>query len=419
MFRQQMAEWHEFRGYQKRTREEGRFLPYYQRLQERLARHGFEQPFQLDEDFDRQVKLATWIESLNYKYQGYDKVMRFVKRHQPDFGEAWQVLVDAHVLRPFETQEFICNKESSFERMNEQDRAKKVVESAELAVTSVQNAIANPSRSSLSQQEPRQLLAAAQSRLDEEIKSLELIMKRNELVMDFFIKAATYKIGPNGRLTLTYQFAKGDTKHREILLRWMLKQIPLIELEIKSANIAKRTSTGVRGRQRPKRNRTVDLDKERLSKRQRQDGENKATSPRRTRASTAKDQESQVKCSPDNQFNNERPSKRPKWNGRIHILSLDETSQAVDSSSIIQPLSTQSQDFAAPTARYSTARSMGQLDRKKTKAQTKARSNVLVDGKTRVRKREGGGEKVANRSTSALLSLRRGTRIKRPAKRSQ
>lgn len=54
-------------------------------------------------------------------------------------------------------------------------------------------------------------------------------------------------------------------------------------------------------------------------------------------------------------FNKGQPSKWPKYNGRSHILSLDGTPQAVDSASIIKPLSTQlptSQDPAAPSARY-------------------------------------------------------------------
>lgn len=420
VFRQQMGVWREFRAYQQHTREEGRFPRYYQRVQKRLAKYGFERPFQLDEHLDRQDKLATWIEFLNYEYQDYDKDMRFVERHQPEFDEAWQVLVDAQILRPFETQEFICNIKSAFQHADEEERAEKAVESAKLAVTSVHNAIADPSRSSLSQREPRQRLAAAQSRLDEAIKSLESIKRRNDLVDKFFQKTAISQV-VNGRLTKNYQSVKENAERREILLRWMLKQIPLIELEMNSANIAEGASTGVRGRLGLKRNRTVDLDEGRLSKRQRQDGESNPTSPRRTRASTTKDRESQLKLSCYDPFNEGLPSKRPEYNGRSHILSLNGTSQAVDSASIIKPLSTQlptSQDSAAPTARYAPARSVGHPVRKKMKSQAKAPLNVLVDGKTRVMKRESGGENSANGSTSAL-SLRRSTRTRKPPERFQ
>lgn len=47
------------------------------------------------------------------------------------------------------------------------------------------NAITDPSYSSLSQEEPRQRLAAAQSRLDEAIKAFELIKMRNDLSTGF------------------------------------------------------------------------------------------------------------------------------------------------------------------------------------------------------------------------------------------
>lgn len=41
-------------------------------LKERLARHGFTRPFQLDEDAARQDKMTTWIEYLGYEYWWYD-----------------------------------------------------------------------------------------------------------------------------------------------------------------------------------------------------------------------------------------------------------------------------------------------------------------------------------------------------------
>lgn len=40
--------------------------------------------------------------------------MRFVKRHQPRYDEAWKKLVYSKVLRPFEMEEFLCNIDSAF-----------------------------------------------------------------------------------------------------------------------------------------------------------------------------------------------------------------------------------------------------------------------------------------------------------------
>lgn len=402
VFRQQMVVWQAFRTYQQFTRTQGRFPRYNQRLRARLARYGFERPFQLEDNLDRQNKLATWIEFLNYQYQDYGKYVRNVERLQPVFDKAWQVLVDAHVLRPFETQEFICNPESAFQHTDEREQAEKVVESAELAVKSVQNAIADPSRSILSQEEPRQLLAAAQSRLDEAIKSLELIERRNDLVNEFFAKTAISQL-VDGKMTKTYQGEKGHAEHCEILIRWILKQISLIELEINGANIAKQLSTGVRGGWGRKRNRTFELDKEYLSNGHRQDGEKTQTSPRGTRVSTTKDQESKLKRSRDDSFNRGRPSKRPKYNGSSSIFLLDKTSQAANSASIIQAFPTH-----LPTSQNSAALN----------TQTNAPLKPSEDEKSRVMKRERRGGKFANHSTPPS-SLRQSTRTRRPPERFQ
>jgi len=58
-------------------RKEDRFPTYCLLVQKRLTRHGFERPFQLDEDLDQQDKLATWIEFLNYEYQDYEDHAKF------------------------------------------------------------------------------------------------------------------------------------------------------------------------------------------------------------------------------------------------------------------------------------------------------------------------------------------------------
>ena len=67
-------------------------------MKQGLTEHGFTQSFQLDEDPERQDKLTTWIEYLDFEYWWYDKDMRFVKRHQPQYDEAWKKLVDLKVL---------------------------------------------------------------------------------------------------------------------------------------------------------------------------------------------------------------------------------------------------------------------------------------------------------------------------------
>ena len=95
--------------------------------------------------------MTTWIEYLDYEYWWYDKDIRFVKRHQPRYDEAWKKLVDSEVLRSFETEEFICNINSAFQRASERMQAEKAVESAKSAVMSAQKAITDLRRSSLSE----------------------------------------------------------------------------------------------------------------------------------------------------------------------------------------------------------------------------------------------------------------------------
>ena len=160
VFESQMGGWREFRRWQQKNREGGRFPKYVEGVKQGLAEHGFTRSFQLDEDPERQDKLTTWIEYLDYEYWWYDKDMRFVKRHQLRYDEAWKKLVDSKVLRPFETEEFVWNIDSSFQHASERDRAEKAVESAKSAVMSAQKAATGLRCSNPSQREPRRGLAA-------------------------------------------------------------------------------------------------------------------------------------------------------------------------------------------------------------------------------------------------------------------
>ena len=238
VFESQMGRWRDFRRYQQYTREEGRFTQHCQRVQERLTKHGFERPYQLNADLDRQDRIATWIEFLNYEYQDYDKDMRFVKHHQPQYDKAWKELVGSQVLRPSETEDFICNIDSVFQHASERERAEKAVESAESAVTSAQNAITGPRRSNLSEKEAQRRLAAAQSKLDAAVKALQSIKRRDDLVYKFLKKTKLSQVTNDGKLKKTYVGTKHDAERRSILLRWILQQIPLIELELSQTKVA-------------------------------------------------------------------------------------------------------------------------------------------------------------------------------------
>ncbi|KAG4430847.1 hypothetical protein IFR05_013663 [Cadophora sp. M221] len=89
--------------------------------------------------------------------QKEDKATKLVKRLQQQNDEAWKKLVDSRVLKPFETEEFICNIKSAYQHADEEAQAKKAVESANSAATSAQNWT-------------KQRLAAARSQLAAAIK---------------------------------------------------------------------------------------------------------------------------------------------------------------------------------------------------------------------------------------------------------
>lgn len=111
--------WEDFVGRQgSTTRKERRFPEYITALKDRLTRHRFTQTFQLDEDPARQDKLTTWIEYLGYEYWWYDQFAPS-KRRQQWYDNAWKKLVDSKVLRPFETEEFICDIKSAFQHSYE------------------------------------------------------------------------------------------------------------------------------------------------------------------------------------------------------------------------------------------------------------------------------------------------------------
>jgi hypothetical protein len=263
VFESQMCEWRMFRKRQRSMREQGRFPAYCQQLQDRLRRHGFERPFQLVEDLERQDKLATWTEFLNYEYRKYDKHVNAAKRLQSRHDEAWEKLVDANVLKPFETEESLWV--FGFGLESEETEAEKAVESATSIVKSAEKDLLKAqstglSRRSLSLME--QKLSAARSKLAVTTELLEWIRKRCNLIRGFWHEAKPYRS------------AKREAEDKSILLRWILQQVPLIELELNPAKATENGPPGRKGRnQRQHKRKRGDDRNELISKRQRLNGE--------------------------------------------------------------------------------------------------------------------------------------------------
>ncbi|KAJ4321052.1 hypothetical protein N0V84_005519 [Fusarium piperis] len=253
------SEWDETQSHRERQRRLYRehgcrgFRDYAEAVKRRLTRHGFTQPFELDEDPKKQDKLTTWIEYLNYEHWWLDKYTSDIKRLEPEHDKLWQELVDEKILRPHETKEFVRTMASPVERGNERERAQKAVEQAESDAKRIHvltqkdpkhSCIPEAKRISMLNQGAEKLLAAK--------RRLEQIRSRNDRITEFI------------RATFDYADAKRDAASHRVRVQWVLDQVPLIEAEM---NPSKANGPGTAGRGTAKRKRTNEEPSERRSPR--------------------------------------------------------------------------------------------------------------------------------------------------------
>ncbi|KAF2257131.1 hypothetical protein BU26DRAFT_546274 [Trematosphaeria pertusa] len=222
------------------------FPEYTEALKERLERHGFTRLFQLDEDAARQDKITTWIEYLGYEYWWYDYYIGITRSHQKRHDNAWKKLVDSEVLRPGETEEVVCNIDTTFQDAGEKEIAKKAMQSAKLAVSSAETTIAK-GQSKLSPQTLQQRLLAARSKLETTQAKYESLKRRSDCITEFIQRTEDYRI------------TKKNAKHHDVLLRWMLQQIPLIEAELNPSNECGSDKSGRKNVLKRNRNRSEEL----------------------------------------------------------------------------------------------------------------------------------------------------------------
>ena len=225
--------WREEREWQRNNLREdhgdGGFLEYNAAVKRRLERHGFTRRFQLEEDPERRDKLTTWIEYLNYEYWWYDAWVSRLKRRQPYYDRQWKELVDSKLLRPFETESFVLSEACAIQHASERSAAQEAVKHAKSAALAtlelVQEAWKDQRNSNLDEPERKRLMIAAKIRLDSAKAALKLIRRRNGLVDKFHVNLRQYKI------------MKKDSERHEILLRWILDQVPLIETELNKTEV--------------------------------------------------------------------------------------------------------------------------------------------------------------------------------------
>jgi hypothetical protein len=313
MLKLQWDDMQRFRQWQRHNIREvhgdGGFPEYVEAVKHRLAQHGSTRTFPLEEDPTRQDKLTTWIEYLNFEYWWYDRYTNSVKRQQQQYDEAWKKLVGSKVLRPFETEE--SNIESVFRRASEEERAEKAVESAKSALIWTQKARNEPRRSNLTRPEWLRRLAAAQSTLDTAKESLKSIKRRNDLITDFI------------RGTRNYQISKKNADRHNILLRWILEQVPLVEAE--------GSSDAGRGTKRRLRRDQDEVTRDRSPKKQKR---NDQISPLSDGSVTSTAQTKEIsKLGRRDDTGDERPSKRFRNDGQ-DSNSQHKISDGTDATSI-------------------------------------------------------------------------------------
>ena len=278
VFSRQLYWWKLFRDHQRYVRESDRFSAYCQRLHDRLKKHGFERSFKLNEDPYQQNKLETWVEFLNYEYWQYDRSAGVISRRQSQHDEAWKKLVDSKILEPFETEELLWDFAYAMQLQAEENQAQEAVNSAISTVNLADQAFRKAQCGSFSRQSFAQIeqkLSIARSKLATATKSLEKISIRRKLISEFKIQTKSYSI------------AQDNASEQSILLRWILQQFPLIELELNSAEVTKNGSTqrNCKLQRSLKRNCTDDHNEESASKRRRQGGEDFMLSKSKSRAS--------------------------------------------------------------------------------------------------------------------------------------
>ncbi|KAH6613698.1 hypothetical protein B0J18DRAFT_494508 [Chaetomium sp. MPI-SDFR-AT-0129] len=212
----------EFRGLRE-TR--GGFPTYVDEVKTRLANHGFEQPFRLEQDHAKQDKLTTWIEYLNYEYSWQDSYERALPKVQAAHDEAWNKLAESGVLYPGENEEVLATFESKTTRQREKSDAYAAYQAArknaEAALSETEKA--NVGQSAKTGAKRKRDLVLASDNLREAKATLRRLQRRSDLINDTF------------RATTDLPRTKHELRRQVILTQWIRDQVPLIQAELSAS----------------------------------------------------------------------------------------------------------------------------------------------------------------------------------------
>ncbi|KAK4039383.1 hypothetical protein C8A01DRAFT_16638 [Parachaetomium inaequale] len=226
VFTKQLGRWNAFQAFQLRMRRSHAFPDYAEKLETDLTSRGFEVPpmFKalaggLGQDWHHQGKLATWMEYLAFevsKRRGYEDS---VSEGEPEWCEAWAALVELGVLRPSEQRREsrddvalkLCNQ-SSIEVAGQVHRRRRMEEDM------LREGGLRPSKAELRQMSPQ------------DPRDLQPVWRKNAAIKEQidWLDKRFKRIAEFKKATKFYRRARGDVARHEALLRWTLRQLPLI-----------------------------------------------------------------------------------------------------------------------------------------------------------------------------------------------
>ncbi|KAF2460168.1 hypothetical protein BDY21DRAFT_186456 [Lineolata rhizophorae] len=176
------------------------FLGYVEAARQRLAKHGFTQPFQFQEDAELQDTWTTWMEYIEFNCFLLDKDIPRVKSSQPGYDEKCKALEEAGVLRENETVKSILTDDAESALFHEFIKAFEMEHDVRFGIRRPASEDIGPLPSSL--QEAEALLETAK--------------KRRDVIHEFRASSRPYRL------------EEAKMRHHQVLVRSLMELAPQI-----------------------------------------------------------------------------------------------------------------------------------------------------------------------------------------------
>ncbi|KAF4448140.1 hypothetical protein F53441_8456 [Fusarium austroafricanum] len=217
VFERQVERWNQFCRYQLRVRRNpDTFHEYSARCTRCLSKQSLTTPLHMKQDPVDQDPLSQWLEYLCFELSERKKYSWYKRYHQ-QYESAWQTLVDSKVLESHETRDQVEDNEYASSPDDQRTGLRQAVEAASSKILLAERDILNPSvRGPVAQRK----LFEAQAELDCAIQAFDRFQHRKDAIKGF------------REATSTYREARRGAQRHQVLLRWMRKQVPLIEKDL-------------------------------------------------------------------------------------------------------------------------------------------------------------------------------------------